>query len=112
VPVFTVDSEIAYLSAFTNSLMVEISRLDALSANKMKTDFISSISRMISSLPLKDSQLMIVDEFRSPLHGILASAEFLHESELDASQMEFISTIQNCSATLLVNLLSWIEYKY
>ena len=46
VPVFTVDPEIAYLSAFTNSMMVEISRLEAMTANKMKSDFISSISRM------------------------------------------------------------------
>jgi hypothetical protein len=45
VPVFTVESEIAYLSAFTNSVTVEISRLDAVTANKMKSDFISSISR-------------------------------------------------------------------
>lgn len=52
VPVFT-DSEISYLSTFTSSVMVEISRLDAIIANKMKSDFISSISH----------------EFRSPLHG-------------------------------------------
>jgi hypothetical protein len=45
VPVFTVDSEISYLSAFTNSVMVEISRLDVIIANKIKSDFISSISR-------------------------------------------------------------------
>lgn len=45
VPVFTVNNEISYLSAFTNSVMVEISRLDALISNKMKSDFISSISR-------------------------------------------------------------------
>lgn len=44
-PVFTVESEVAYLSAFTNSLMAEISRLDAITSNKMKSDFISSISR-------------------------------------------------------------------
>ena len=42
------------------------------------------------------------DEFRSPLHGILASADFLRESELDGSQIEFVSTIQNCGGTLLV----------
>ncbi|KAE9378835.1 hypothetical protein N431DRAFT_148177 [Stipitochalara longipes BDJ] len=94
VPVFTVDSELAYLSAFTNSLMVEISRLDALTSNKMKSDFISSISH----------------EFRSPLHGILASAEFLRESELNASQMEFISTIQNCSGTLLDTINHVLDY--
>jgi len=49
VPVFTVESEIAYLSAFTNSITVEISRLDAITANKMKSDFISSISRKLRS---------------------------------------------------------------
>ena len=49
VPVFSVDPEIAYLSAFTNSMMVEISRLEAITANKMKSDFISSISRMCNS---------------------------------------------------------------
>jgi len=70
--------------------MVEISRLDALIANKMKSDFISSISH----------------EFRSPLHGILASAEFLRDSKLNPSQLEFICTIQNCSGTLLVGFIS------
>jgi len=45
VPVFTVESEIAYLSAYTNSVMVEISRLDAITSSKMKSNFISSISR-------------------------------------------------------------------
>jgi signal transduction histidine kinase len=52
----------------------------------------------------------MLDEFRSPLHGILASAEFLRESELDSMQVEFISTIQNCGSTLLVGLLS--RYKF
>ncbi|KAF4625939.1 hypothetical protein G7Y89_g12226 [Cudoniella acicularis] len=94
VPVFTVDSEIAYLSAFTNSVMVEISRLDAITANKVKSDFISSISH----------------EFRSPLHGILASAEFLRESDLDPSQLEFISTIQNCGETLLDTINHVLDY--
>ena len=44
-PVFTVESEIAYLAAFTNSVMAEISRLDAIRADQTKADFISSISR-------------------------------------------------------------------
>lgn len=46
-PVFTVDADIAYLLAFTNSVMVEISRLDAITANTMKSNFISSISRKL-----------------------------------------------------------------
>jgi signal transduction histidine kinase len=106
VPVFTVESEIAYLSAFTNSITVEISRLDAITANKMKSDFISSISRKLrSSTGGQKSVLTVVDEFRSPLHGILASADFLRDSDLDASQIEFVSTIQNCSGTLLVGYI-------
>ena len=48
VPVFTVESEIAYLAAFTNSVMAEISRLDAIRADQIKADFISSISRTSS----------------------------------------------------------------
>jgi signal transduction histidine kinase len=100
--VFTVDSEIAYLSAFTNSVMVEISRLDAITANKMKSDFISSISRKPPHPHVHVWLITFVDEFRRPLHGILASAEFLRDSQLDTSQLEFISTIQNCGGTLLV----------
>lgn len=94
VPVFTFESEIVFLSAFTNSMMVEISRLDVISSDKTKSDFISSISH----------------EFRSPLHGIIASAEFLRDSTLDASQHEFISTIQNCSETLLDTINHVLDY--
>ncbi|KAG4027518.1 hypothetical protein MFRU_029g00420 [Monilinia fructicola] len=94
VPVFTVNNEISYLSAFTNSVMVEISRLDALISNKMKSDFISSISH----------------EFRSPLHAIMASTDFLQESNLDTSQIEFVSTIQNCSGTLLDTINHVLDY--
>lgn len=66
VPVFTVDSEIAYLSAFTNSVMVEISRLDAITSNKMKSDFISSISHEVSS-----SVFISDHNSRSSRNGIL-----------------------------------------
>lgn len=94
VPVFTVDSEIAYIAAFTNSVMVEISRLNAMTSNKMKADFISSISH----------------EFRSPLHGILASAEFLRESSLANTQAEYVATIQNCGSTLLDTINHVLDY--
>lgn len=45
---------------------------------------------------------MLVDEFRSPLHGILASAEFLREMTSEEAQAELISTVQQCGRTLLV----------
>ena len=94
VPVFTVDSEIAYLSAFTNSITVEISRLDVVRADQAKADFISSISH----------------EFRSPLHGILASAEFLRELTNDETQSELISTVQNCGRTLLETINHVLDF--
>ncbi|EDN97608.1 hypothetical protein SS1G_12461 [Sclerotinia sclerotiorum 1980 UF-70] len=69
VPVFTVNNEISYLSAFTSSVMVEISRLDALISNKMKSDFISSISHGIR---LNNSKLQwnSFGSFSSELHQV------------------------------------------
>lgn len=94
VPVFTVHSEIAYLAAFTNSVTMEISRLDVIRADQAKADFISSISH----------------EFRSPLHGILASAEFLRELTDDETQSDLISTVQNCGRTLLETINHVFEF--
>lgn len=65
--------------------MTELSRIDAIALNRVKSDFISSISH----------------EFRSPLHGILASADFLQETDPTEAQFELISTIQSCGRTLL-----------
>lgn len=45
---------------------------------------------------------MLLDEFRSPLHGMLASAEFLREMTSEDAQVELISTVQHCGRTLLV----------
>jgi hypothetical protein len=50
------NQDLAYMQSFGHSLMCELSRLDALSADHAKSTFISSISH----------------ELRSPLHGILA----------------------------------------
>lgn len=43
----------------------------------------------------------ISHELRSPLHGILASAEFLAESDCNAFQMSLIDTVDSCGRTLL-----------
>ena len=58
--------------------MAEISRLATIDADHKKSDFIGSISH----------------ELRSPLHGVLASAEFLAGTELDAFQSSLIWTIE------------------
>ena len=71
--------------AFGNSVMAEVSRLATIAADQQKGDFIGSISH----------------ELRSPLHGILASAEFLGETECDSFQMSLVNTIDSCGRTLL-----------
>jgi signal transduction histidine kinase len=54
-------------------------------ADRAKGIFISNISH----------------ELRSPLHGILASAEFISDTRLDALQRTFVDTIDSCGRTLL-----------
>ena len=83
--VFTREIELSFLIAFGNSICAEISRLEMAAADQQKGDFIGSISH----------------ELRSPLHGVLASAEFLAETECDSFQMGLISTIDSCGRTLL-----------
>lgn len=83
--VLTSHSELSYLAAFGDSIMAEVSRIDAKIADKAKSDFISSISH----------------ELRSPLHGILGSVECLQDSKLDAFQENLVHTVETCGKTLL-----------
>ncbi|RFU26643.1 hypothetical protein B7463_g9706, partial [Scytalidium lignicola] len=83
--VLTRAKDLSYLAAFGNSIMAEVARLDAIAVDRAKSDFISSISH----------------ELRSPLHGILASVEFLQDTPLDLFQNSMIDTIQRCGRTLL-----------
>ncbi|KAA6412070.1 MAG: hypothetical protein FRX48_04220 [Lasallia pustulata] len=84
-PVFSTESELSFIVAFGNSVMAEVSRLATITADQQKGDFIGSISH----------------ELRSPLHGILASAEFLGETSCDAFQASLVATIDSCGRTLL-----------
>jgi signal transduction histidine kinase len=65
--------------------MSEVSRLNTLSADNAKGDFISNVSH----------------ELRSPLHGILASVEFLADTALDGFQRNLVDTVDICGRTLL-----------
>lgn len=78
------ESELAFLTAFGNSVMAEWARIDTEIADQKKGDFIGSISH----------------ELRSPLHGILASAEFLSEVT-DGWEQQLVETIDSCGRTLL-----------
>jgi signal transduction histidine kinase len=77
--------DITYLAAFGNSTMAEIARLSAQVLSKMKTDFISSISH----------------ELRSPLHGVLASVEFLQETQMTEVQVDMVNNIHASGKVLL-----------
>jgi signal transduction histidine kinase len=86
----------AYLASFCNSITSELSRLDTLAADRAKAKFISSISH----------------ELRSPLHGVLASAELLKSLSKETTSIDIINTIQTCGSTLLdtmENLLTFTK---
>ncbi|KAL5337425.1 hypothetical protein BJX70DRAFT_369861 [Aspergillus crustosus] len=83
--VFTSETELTYLSAFGNSIMAEVHRLDVEMSEKAKTHLVSSISH----------------ELRSPLHGILGTSEILRDTSMNALQTGLVHTIESCGRTLL-----------
>ena len=80
--------------AFGNSVMAQVSRLASMIADRQKADFIGSISH----------------ELRSPLHGILASAEFLADTDKDSFQSSLVDTISSCGRTLLDTINHILDY--
>jgi hypothetical protein len=77
--------ELHYFKVFGDSLISEVSRIHWATTERSKFDFISSVSH----------------ELRSPLHGILASAELLHASSLSPPQEEMVTMIEKSGLTLL-----------
>ena len=77
--------------------MAEIARFEALATSRAKSDFISSISH----------------ELRSPLHGILASAELLRDTltlSPRSSTVDMIDMIESCGNTLLDTLTNLLDF--
>ncbi|KAJ5939471.1 hypothetical protein N7466_002605 [Penicillium verhagenii] len=77
--------ELHYFKVFSDAIVSEIARIHWSTTEKSKFDFISSVSH----------------ELRSPLHGILASAELLHTTSLEPVQGEMIRMIESSGNTLL-----------
>ncbi|KAI5800454.1 hypothetical protein FPQ18DRAFT_315086 [Pyronema domesticum] len=92
---FCGDVEGSFVTAVTNTIVSETTKINILNADKAKGEFISSISH----------------ELRSPLHGILASAEFLAESNLDAYQRSFVDTVISCGKTLLDTINHVLDFQ-
>lgn len=98
---FRESEELAYLSAFGNSVMAEVARCDAARRDCAKADFISGVSH----------------ELRSPLHGILGCVELMLNDEdvrqhpgdgadgangaMSPFHREMAGTIETCGRTLL-----------
>ncbi|KAK4188649.1 putative signal transduction histidine-protein kinase [Podospora australis] len=78
-------TDIGLISAFGNSVMAEVSRLEALAASRAKSDFVSSLSH----------------ELRSPLHGIMASSELLRENISNSPLLSTLDMLDSCATTLL-----------
>lgn len=78
-------ADISLVSAFGNSVMAEVSRLEALAASRAKSDFVSSLSH----------------ELRSPLHGIMASSELLRDVLSDRHLLSTLDMLDSCATTLL-----------
>ncbi|GAB7340585.1 hypothetical protein MBLNU457_6996t1 [Dothideomycetes sp. NU457] len=87
-------ADFSYLKAFGNSISSEIARANAEKLERAKATFIASMSH----------------ELRSPLHGILGSVEFLQDTNTDSYQAGLITSIADCSRTLLDTLSNLLSY--
>lgn len=92
--VFTSAVELSSVLGFGSSIMAEYSRVESLIADRQKGDFIGSISH----------------ELRSPLHGILAAAEFLNSTKLDEFQESLLETLHACGRTLLDTMNQVLDF--
>ena len=85
---FTTEGELSYLRAYATTVMGEVHRLNALNSDKVKGDFLSSLSH----------------ELRSPLHGVIAAVDLLHGTTLDVFQGDAVHIVETSGRTLLDTL--------
>lgn len=91
---FTRQLDFLHCITFNNCVDTELLRLSNLKAVEQKNDFIGSISH----------------ELRSPLHGILASCEFLQDTTCTSFQKSLVSTAESCARTLLDTVNMVLDY--
>lgn len=77
--------EFHYFKVFGDAIISEIAKAKSFELENSKSDFISSVSH----------------ELRSPLHGMLASAELLLETALKPDQRDLVKMLETCGLTLL-----------
>ncbi|KAL4962724.1 hybrid sensor histidine kinase/response regulator [Aspergillus stella-maris] len=93
---FTPETELTYLHAFGNSIMAGVHQLDVELAEKAKRNLVTNISH----------------ELRSPLHGILGTADILSDTVMNALQQGMVHTIEACGRTLLDTINNLLDFTY
>ncbi|KAL4790901.1 hypothetical protein BDV19DRAFT_371479 [Aspergillus venezuelensis] len=93
---FTAETELTYIHAFCNSIMAGIHQLDVEMAEKAKRNLITNFSH----------------ELRSPLHGILGTADILGDTVMNALQQGMVHTIEACGRTLLDTMNNLLDFTY
>ncbi|KXJ84952.1 hypothetical protein Micbo1qcDRAFT_210322 [Microdochium bolleyi] len=81
----TAEGELSYLRAFTATIMADVDWADAAASERAQSVLLGSLSH----------------ELRSPLHGIVAAVELLHDRELSTFQAGLLKTMDYCARTLL-----------
>lgn len=79
------EDDLYYLKTFADLVTSEYLRISWTATEKSKSDLLSSVSH----------------ELRSPLHGMLASAELLQATSLETAQRDMVTMIETCGLTLL-----------
>jgi signal transduction histidine kinase/CheY-like chemotaxis protein len=83
--VLSPETEMHFVTAFSDIVVAETRRLEVFTSDKAKSDFISSVSH----------------ELRSPLHGILGSVEMVWGEQLENATSTLIEQIGSCGQSLL-----------
>ncbi|CAG8978942.1 hypothetical protein HYALB_00013333 [Hymenoscyphus albidus] len=86
--------DVTYLAGFGSCIMAEKSKMDALTADRSKADFISSISH----------------ELRTPLHGLLATLDIIDGISRNDEEDELIRTMTTCGEVLLDTMDHILDY--
>ncbi|KAI9155617.1 Sensor histidine kinase GacS [Paramyrothecium foliicola] len=86
--------ELHYFRIFSDSLTSEVARVNWSKQEQSKSQFISSLSH----------------ELRSPLHGILASAELLSSTSLESDQENLVKMLETCGHTLLDTMNHLLDF--
>ncbi|CAO1615584.1 unnamed protein product [Sympodiomycopsis kandeliae] len=79
------ETALQYMRSMGTIILSAVLKKDIILADQAKSHFISNISH----------------ELRTPLHGILASAELLAETKLNATQGSYLETVEACGKSLL-----------